>query len=363
MMKHEFLKEKYELQKSPEVERAAKRIEKRTGKKFPLGSAEDAKARIRNYLDRFKEITDRKDPDKRERGTEALKRILYEKFIIKPEEIPEAYFESIMRRHREEGRPLDEIPEDIRRELTQDLITEQKHSLDDWVDYLALPDAKYPDILKYWAIRNILKMGRYDKKKQRFSERYGGAVSPFPDMNREALALVLNAMESKYAKQPLKFGYDIKEETRQKFLELLEKENFAKLYALAIEEFKPISEDLLKITKGRWIKYPKGSDYRPLVDSLGEYGTGWCIRGEATAQRYLKENDLEIFYSLDKNEKPTVPRIVIVSNNGDISEVRGVAEDEHHDPHISDVVEKKLAILPDGKRFEKKNHDMKWLTV
>ena len=85
-----FLKEKYNLHTAPEVEKAAKRTEKRTGEKVP----QDPTFQIQNYLNRFKEIIERNDPDKRERGMGALKQILHDKFVIISEEIPEGYFEN-----------------------------------------------------------------------------------------------------------------------------------------------------------------------------------------------------------------------------------------------------------------------------
>lgn len=273
-----FLKKKYpDLSSSKPVESAAKRTEARTGEKVPP----DPSSRIQNYLDRFREITDRKDPAERKRGLEAIKRILYRDNIIKPTEVPESYFESIKRRHREEGHGDIEIPDEIRKELTTTLITDQESSLDSWIDYLASDDAKYPDDLKYWTIRSILKMGRFDKNKNKFTERYGATVSPFPDINREALAYILDAVEKKYKGASINFPYDIQEDERQKFNQFLQGENFPKLYAFAIEQINPISKELLEITQGKWVKYPKGSDYKPLTKSLGRKGTGWCIAGEA----------------------------------------------------------------------------------
>ena len=364
-----FLREKYGLHNAPEVVAATKRTEKRIGKKLPTGTAEDAEIRIENYLDRLKnvihppELKGHADFDRQRRNLEMLKRSLHERFVIKPEDIPEAYFASVQKRHEEEGRPLDAIPDEIRKELSETIIVDQQNSLDQWVDYLSSGDAKYPDYLKYFAFRSILRMGRYDKKKKSFSERTGGAIAPFPDLNREALAIVLESFERQARGEPLKFGYDIEEGTKQRFFQFLKQKNFAKLYALAVEEFKPIPEELLSVTEGKWVKYPKGSDATRLVQSIAPYGTGWCLRGESMAQRYLKENDLEIFYSLDKEGKPTVPRVVMVSENGIISEVRGVAEDEHLDSHINSVVQEKLAGLPDGKRYEKKARDMTLLTA
>ncbi|MFA6099488.1 MAG: hypothetical protein WC750_01255 [Patescibacteria group bacterium] len=370
-----FLQAKYGLSKSPEVESAAKRTEARTGEPVP----EDPASRIQNYLDRIKNVLNpprleggshRPDFDRRERNLEMLKRSLHGKFVIKQEDIPESYFNSIKLKHRKEGHGDIEIPEDLRQELAGTIVAEQESSLDNWVDYLASDDAKYPDALKYWTMRSVLKMGRYDKGKKKFTERYGGAVSPFPDINREALAYIIDAVEKKYEGRSVSFPYDIQDEEKKEFDKFLQNENFPKLYAWAIDKINPVSEELLKITDGEWRPYPKGSDHMLLAESLGGKGTGWCIAGEATAKRYLQGgagnpggNDLEVFYSLDEEGKPTIPRVVIVSADGKISEVRGVAKEENLDPHIGGVVQAKLAQLPDGKAFEKTAGDMKRLTA
>lgn len=95
----DFLKKKYDLHNAEEVEQAAVRTEKRTGEKVP----QDPKERIQNYLDRFTEIIERKEPGKRERGIEAIKRVIDEKYVIKRDEIPESYYENQKRIAREQG--------------------------------------------------------------------------------------------------------------------------------------------------------------------------------------------------------------------------------------------------------------------
>lgn len=182
-----LLKNKYELHKSQEVEIAARRAQTRTGEKV----AQDPLSRIQNYLDRFHEITDRTDADDRDRGIDAAKRLLYAKFVIKPQEIPQSYFENQRREARELGHGDVEITREIRDQLTEVIIADQRSSLDKWVDYLSSPDALYPDSLKYFTLRSILTMGEYDKEKKAFSSRSRGTVKPFPDLNREALAYVL----------------------------------------------------------------------------------------------------------------------------------------------------------------------------
>lgn len=59
-----LLKQKYDLHNAPEVAEAARRTEIRTGIAVPQNPAD----RIQNYLNRFREITNREDPQTRERG-------------------------------------------------------------------------------------------------------------------------------------------------------------------------------------------------------------------------------------------------------------------------------------------------------
>ncbi len=137
----DFLKEKYNLHNAPEVESAARRTQKRTGETIPHTPA----ARITNYLNRFKEIIERTDPEKRERGMESLKRMLHSSFVIKSEQIPEQYFEQQRAIAREQGHGDIAITPDLRAQLVEVIIADQESSLDNWIDYLASPDAAYPD--------------------------------------------------------------------------------------------------------------------------------------------------------------------------------------------------------------------------
>ncbi len=357
-MEHGFLKEKYGLHNTPEVESAAKRTEKRTGEKVPQNPSE----RIQNYLERFKEIIDRKDPEKRERGMEALKKILYDKFVIKPEEIPEGYFDNQRRLAREQGHGDIEITQEMRDQLSEVIVSDQRSSLDNWVDYLSSSDATYPDWLKYYAFRSVLGMGEYDKEKKQFAKRSKGTINPFPDINREALAYVLDAVSQKYGKRHVDL-LALNEEEKKEFEKLLHGENFAKLYAWAIEKTVIAPTESLAKTAGKWMKYPQNSDHMPLVESLRGQGTGWCTAGESTAQMQLKGGDFYVYYSFDQQDKPTIPRAAIRMQENQIGEVRGIAEQQNLDPYINNIVQEKLKEFPDGKQYEKKVNDMKTLTA
>ena len=357
MEKPGFLKEKYNLHNTSEVDSAAERTEVRTGEKVP----QDPTERIQNYLDRFKEIIDRKDTGKRERGMEALKQVLHDKFIINPEEIPEAYFENQRRIAREQGHGEIQVTQEMRDQLSEVIVADQRSTLDNWIDYLSSSDATYPDWLKYYAFRSVLGMGEYDKEKKQFAKRSKGTTKPFPDINREALAYVLDAISQKYGKRHTDL-LNLNEEERKDFEKLLQGENFSKLYAWAIDKLTIAPQESLEKVEGKWVKYKKKSDHMPLVESLRGHGTGWCTAGESTAEAQLKGGDFYVYYSLDQKGKPTIPRAAIRMQESQIAEVRGIAPNQNLDPYVSSVVQEKLKEFPDGKIYEKKAQDMKVLT-
>jgi hypothetical protein len=101
----------------------------------------------------------------------------------------------------------------MREQLAEVIISDQESTLDNWVDYLSSDDATYPDWLKYYAFRSVISLSTYDKEKHQFGKRVfpkkdpgtqkltnEPTVAPFPDLNREALAYVLDAIEKKQAK-------------------------------------------------------------------------------------------------------------------------------------------------------------------
>lgn len=356
-----FLKEKYDLHNSPEVAAAAKRTQVRTGESVPNNPA----ARIENYLHRFAEIVDRTDSEKRERGIEALKRILYNKFVIKPDNISEAYWENQKRLLRERGQEADLEQVDwnvIKAQNAEAIVTDQQSSLDNWVNYLASDDAAYPDWLKYWSMRSVLSLAKYDKEKKIFPKRSEGTTNPFPELNREALAYILDAVEKKRKQERINLP-GLAGEDKATLDKLLQGESFSKLYAWAIEKVTPASVEQLMITEGKWVKYRQNSDHMPLVTSLQGHGTGWCTAGESTAAIQLRNGDFYVYYSFDQTGKPTIPRAAIRMEGDRIGEVRGVAVEQNLDPHIGTVVQSKLREFPDGMAYEKKVADMKMLTA
>ena len=383
-----FLKKKYDLHNAPEVKKQAERAEARTGEKVP----QDPSSRIQNYLDRFNEILERKEPDKRERGLEAIKRILHRDNIIDADTATDQYIKRQKRIAREQGHGELDVPQSLQQKIQEAakrvisgeraedvlrsfpneqkqlveeiaaLVEEQKISLDQWVDYLASSDATYPDWLKYWAIRNVLGLAKYDKDKKVFPKRTDITANPFPDLNREALAYVLDAIHKKAEGKNINLD-QLDAQDREQVEKLLASENFGKLYAWAIEKVTPASAEALSTTAGKWVKYKQGTNAMPLVQSLQNHGTGWCTAGESVAQSQLSRGDFYVYYSLDSNGKPTIPRAAIRMEGNNIAEVRGIAANQNLDSYIAPVVQKKMREFPDGQAYEKKAGDMRRLTV
>ena len=347
---NQLLKNKYDLHKTQGVDAAALGHERKTGERVP----QDPLARIENFLSLWHErLTPDTDYPRAARNLERITNVLHNKYIVKPDEIPEGYFDNQRRLAREQGHGDIEINPQMRAQLTEVIITDQTSSMDKWIDYLASPDAPYPDALKYWTLRSVLTLGEYDKERHAYPQRSKGTTKPFPDLNREAFAYVIDAVDKKYQgeKHP-----DVE------FSKLLQGENFAKLYAWAIEKVTPASDEELAATNGTWVKYNQGESPATLVQSLQGHGTGWCTAGESTARIHLSGGDFYVYYSQDKDGKPTTPRAAIRMEGSRIAEVRGIAAEQNLDSGAVTVVEEKLKEFPDGPNYQKRVADMRILT-
>ena len=106
----------------------------------------------------------------------------YDKYVIKKEDVPESYYHHQEDIALERGLGHIKITESQKQELQQEVIENQKRSLDVWLDYFLSEDAKvYPFWAKYWAFQGMLKLGTYDKKEGTF-QRYYEELSNVKDM-------------------------------------------------------------------------------------------------------------------------------------------------------------------------------------
>ena len=288
------------------------------------------------------------------RHTEFLRKLYHDKYVMKPEDIPESYYERQKQIALERGYGHIEITETEKKSYQEQIINDQKSSLDVWLNYLMSDDAKvYPFWAKYWAFQGMLKLGLYNKETGNFGKRTKDTIAPFPDLNREALALSIDLVVKMFNKEPI----------GDKELEMLVKSgSFGKIYSYVMFNVLKDKKSTIKKSTGKWVKYNQGSNHMTLVKSLQGYNTGWCIAGEATAESYLSDGDFYIYYTLDENGEYKVPRIAIRMENGKIAEIRGVAEEQNLESEMEMILEEKLKEFPDKEDYYEKVSDMKILT-
>jgi hypothetical protein len=260
-----------------------------------------------------------------------------------------------------------QIPEEEKQKIIEQVIKDQEESLNYWFTYLLSPEAEnYPFEFRYWAFVEMLKCGSYDEKRRTFNERTKSTIAPFPQLNQQALAIVLDEIIRRQNKQPSQILTSLQDENeRKEFERRLQAENFRDLYGFALDYVKRLvlPKERLPIIKGEWRVFKKGSDPKELVKAIQNFPTGWCIAGEGTAASYLSHSDIWIYFSEDIEGNPTIPRAAIVYNPEllRITEVRGIAESQNLDPYIHPVVEEKLREIPQGIEWMETMQDQKKL--
>lgn len=316
------------------------------------------------------------------RVLERIKEYYHREYVIKPEAIPESAFLLEQRIAEQLGHGKIEITDEFRQQKTDQIISDQKHSLDRWVNYLSSSDANYPMWAKYWAFKSMIKMGKLEKfedteirdgvetksEKSRFGNRDKRTIAPFPPMNPNALAKTFSSIEAR-ARETSKQKKDRSPVPNQStqlndeaFQNLLNAENFSKLYTQFLIEIPEYSSEGLRETRGLWKVYKQGSDPDELVASLDGYPLEWCTANKDTARSQLQGGDFYLYYSINQDNNPVIPRVAIRMEGDSIAEVRGIAPGQNLDPYISDVVKTKMAEFPDGQEYEKKSSDMKRIT-
>ena len=313
--------------------------------------------RLLNYFNRLEEIHKRVSESKNKSDEKLLKGFYYDLYVIKPEDIPEFYFQNQVKLARERGYGNIRLTNEDKKRMTDQVIEDQKHSLDKWIEYFLYDEESksYEMWEKYWVFQGLQNLGKYDKETSKFSKRDKTTVYPFPPVEREYIFTTLKLMED--------FLKDKKGEEDIK--QALSTGNFKLLYEYVIKQSFLKGEHQSNSDDGKWIKYEQGSDYNILRDSLQGYYTGWCTAaGENFAKDQLAGGDFYVYYSLDKNGEAKIPRIAIRMNGKTkIGEIRGIADNQNMEPEMMPILEEKLKEFPDRDKYLKKEHDMKLLTL
>lgn len=362
-----FLQEKYaDLPGSHPVDRAVKKVI-REGERGPT-TKED---RIDAYLNRIGKLIFNQEPAKSERALSLLRRMVTDEYIYPHKKKMAMGAAAVEEKAGHELGIEVHYDEGALRERGEIAVKDLEGSLDQWISYLSSPSEPYSLQFRYYVFRNILGLGRYDKGKGEFPKRSAGTSLLFPDIDRSALGYMQDMIKAGYDINFLnKFCEDQKQAgipsqlllTREK-VQTFAKQPFAKQYAESIMQKGEITAELQTQTKGKWIKYPKDSNPTALWQSLQNKGTAWCTAGYATAEIQLNGGDFYVYYTLDGQGNPTIPRIAIRMQGGNIGEVRGVADkDQNLEGNMTDIAEVKMQELPGGERYKKATADMRLMT-
>lgn len=322
---------------SEEVKRAIKR------RKINPKNREDA---IKMYMDRLEKahFTERK--------LTLIKSLYHKRYVI--DHLPESYIQFQKKISREQGRGDIRITEERKNEMLNHIQDEQKKSLDLWLNYLNSKDVIYPMWFKYYAFQGMLKLGKYDKERGRFTKRSKDTTTPFIEVNAEIIGqmytLLLKMIEEK--------------ELHLKEINALNKgESFNKLYTYILNNM--ISDrEKLDSKDGIWVKYNQGCNHNKLWQSLQGKNTGWCTAGEETCRIQIEIGDFYVYYTKDENEEYNIPRVAIrMKGHDEIAEVRGIDKNQNLESEMIEVAEKKLDEFSDKEKYIKKVNDMKLITI
>ena len=377
-----FLKGKYNLHNAPEVKKSAERTESRANEKVP----QNPEAQIQNYLNRLEKIV--LDPDKKQerkmlesesrpRALSLLREMIMNKYVrSNKDKMAEGAARVEERAAREMGVGIQYGEQELA-ERGNIAVKDLEKSLDNWIAYLSDANEPYPVWFRYYAFRSVLDLGDYDKDKGEFTKRSQGSTRLFPDIDRGALAYVEQMVEASKDAEMLKrlqkaqlvaANGDVPKDqliTKEK-AESFSKFSFAKQYAEGIRQNGEITPEMREEIRGSWIKYQQGTDPTALWASLQNKGTAWCTKGFATAETQLKGGDFYVYYTLDKQGKPTIPRIAIrmEGQNKISNDVRGVLDSQQNiEGNMIPIMEEKLKEFgSEADRFKKKSGDMKKLT-
>ena len=337
----------------------------------------EKKERLEKYLNKLDRVQSK--VISKEEHVDTLKRLYYDRYVIKSEKIPDSYFKSLEKRYLDEGHghhnlvnPDNEFDRELKQQHINVIIREQKDSLDAWLNYFLSKDSDYlPMWAKVWAFQGMLNIGSLNKEKDGYARRSNTSVNPFVSLDSEILGKCVELVKE---------TFDNKEVNDKEIEKLIVSGSFAKLYGKLLANKKQLK---VSSNEGIWIKYNYESEeqankkikegqvpeYLKLYNSLQGYNTGWCTAGsKETAKSQIcggksyQGGDFYVYYTKNKDNEYKIPRIAIRMDGEDIGEIRGVAEGQNIESNMDSVLEEKLKEFPDGKLYQKKVRDMKLLT-
>ena len=301
---------------------------------------------VRKYLDRLDGSKKAFSRDK-QWAVKYLKNRYYDKYVISAEDIPVSYLGK--KRKMCEDRAVTYS----KKAVVNRVIRNQKRTFDRWLDYLMSDDIDYPMWVRYWAFQGMVKLGHFDFSKHSFSRRGKNTPYSFAKFNEEALRMSMDLVMNYYS-----YGDSVSDSELD---DLVLNGNFGKIYARCLWT---CEDKFMEFTKesssGMWKFYECGSNSEKLFSDIDGKFTSWCIDDEVVSSDYLDSSDVYVYYTKDSDGDFTMPRIAVVVEDGEITEVRGISDMEQNvEPEFFDVVEEKLGEFYHDKKFDNMLRDMR----
>lgn len=315
--------------------------------KHKVNNKYDKYSNIKSYLTRLEKIEDvvKNNPE----YIQILKEYYYNRYVIKPENIP--IISNQVKPYRKR-RKNDKEEDLLRKEYQERVINDQKMSLDIWIDYFLSDESNHiPIWAKYWAFQGMIRLGTLNKITLEFNKREKNNTCVFTELNKDALNLSIE-----YLTKILK-----KETIADKDLELLLKSgSFKKIYEMMLRKTK---KETIDIYDGIWIKFDKGSNPIYMVSSIQGYNTEWCIAGCGTAYQQLNQGDFYIYYTKNNKGEYKVPRLAIrMENDNIIREICGVADKQNIEENFEKIIKDKIKNFKDKDEFLFGINQLEYLT-
>lgn len=245
---------------------------------------------------------------------------------------------------------------------------DQQGQLTEWVQELNSDENHYPEWFKHWMFENVKRHTTFNEdlgkngQPKGYEKRSASSFVLFPELDRQSVSLVFDALTEKLGGDPMGFEYD-------NMRKLLGKANFAELYAEAQNYGFKITDTLKAVMTGSWRDFHQSdrkADAEALSALVKSYRTGWCTAGVETAAVQLQGGDFYVWCSTNpETGQDEVPRIAVRMENGSIAEVRGIigGRKQELEPELMDVVMGKIKDLPGGEEYFQKAENMKRVTM
>ena len=316
---------------------------------------ENNKKKIDIYLDWWMGAHD--DPAKER----AVLRLLKQCFVVTPDNIAES---TLNNKVEDLSRNLNSYSD--KQEAINIIQGDQWGSLETWIDYFKEHKNTYPAWFQYLVFHSLRSMGPYNPESKRIKRRERKTTALFPQLYPEIIEKVYDLLSKQFDLRlgkkrvgPYVAGYLFEEnyltansekckaDDTKLLKSLVTNLSFKGLYEFFVASMPRAIDDCLETVTGKWQIFSKG-DAEAMRMRVTGMSLASCLRGKMTAERYLKEGLVHIYFSHDKEGYATIPRLFIAINNrGRITEIRGIegGATQDVDKYVLLELEKKLREL------------------